>query len=83
MIYEVKRGYVKSQDCYMYGIYKDGELYQKYVLFDYKRAQQVAEFLSMIDAFILDRDNGMHQIMQLMHIDKERKKHGKVNIRMS
>lgn len=61
----------------MYGIYKDGELYQKYVLFDRKRAQQVAEFLSMIDEYILDKDNGMYQIMQIMRIDRERGSNGK------
>lgn len=61
----------------MYGIFKDGALYQKYVLFDRKRAQQVAEFLSMIDEYILDKDNGMYQIMQIMRIDRERGSNGK------
>ncbi len=82
MTYEVKRGYSKREGCYMYGIYKDGELYDKCVLFGLKNAKLVAELFTLMDASILDHDNGMLQIMQIRRIDKERGKHGKVENRV-
>ena len=82
MIYRVKRGFSKRENCYMYGIYKDGELYKKMVLFGKKNAELVADFLNMMEEYILDQENGMRQIMQILRIDKERKANGKVEYSM-
>lgn len=76
--FTVKRGYSKKDNCYKYGIYKNGTLYDKRTLFGAKNANLVAEYLNMIDSAILDYDNGMAQIFQILRIDEERRHNGKL-----
>lgn len=54
----------------MYGIYRDGKLYEKYVLFNRPNAALIAEWLTMMEQFIIPQDAGMFQIMQIMNIDR-------------
>lgn len=82
MSYEVKRGFSKRRNCYMYGIYKDGEIYDKCYLYGQKNANLVAALLNMMENYVIDRENGMFQIMQIRRIDKEREKNGKVEYRV-
>ena len=70
MTYTVKRGYSKREGCRMYGIYRDGKLYEKYVLFNRPNAALIAEWLTMMEQFIIPQDAGMFQIMQIMNIDR-------------
>lgn len=79
--FTVKRGYSKKDGCYKYGIMKDGKLYENITLFGKRNADLVAEYLTMMDELILDRENGMYQIMQIRRIDKERYQNGKVEHR--
>lgn len=82
MSYEVKRGLSKRRNCYMYGIYKDGKLYENTLLYGIKNAQLIAELLTLMDEYIIDRENGTFQIMQILRMDKEREKNGKVEYRV-
>ena len=70
MTYTVKRGYSKREGCRMYGVYQDGKLYEKYVLFNRPNAALIAEWLTMMEQFIIPQDAGMFQIMQIMNIDR-------------
>ena len=70
MTYTVKRGYSKREGCRMYGVYQDGKLYEKYVLFNRPNAALIAEWLTMMGQFIIPQDAGMFQIMQIMNIDR-------------
>ena len=70
MTYTVKRGYSKREGCRMYGVYRDGKLYEKYVLFNRPNAALIAEWLTMMEQFIIPQDAGMFQIMQIMNIDR-------------
>lgn len=54
----------------MYGVYRDGKLYEKYVLFNRPNAALIAEWLTMMEQFIIPKDAGMFQIMQIMNIDR-------------
>ena len=54
----------------MYGVYRDGKLYEKYVLFNRPNAALIAEWLTMMEQFIIPQDAGMFQIMQIMNIDR-------------
>ncbi len=54
----------------MYGVYQDGKLYEKYVLFNRPNAALIAEWLTMMEQFIIPQDAGMFQIMQIMNIDR-------------
>ena len=54
----------------MYGVYRDGKLYEKYVLFNRPNAALIAEWLTMMVQFIIPQDAGMFQIMQIMNIDR-------------
>lgn len=81
MTFTVKRKWSEKEGCYLYGIMKNGELYQKTILYGKKNADLVVNFLNMIDQSIIEEDSGMHQIMQILRIDKERKANGKVERR--
>ncbi len=82
MSYEVKRGFSKRKNCYMYGIYKDGEIYDNCYLYGQKNAKLVVTLLNMMENYVIDRENGMFQVMQILRIDKEREKNGKVEYRV-
>lgn len=82
MTYTVKRAWSNKEGCYLYGIMKDGKLHQKMILYGQKNANLVAEYLNLMEEFILDKDSGMHQVMQILRIDKERKQNGKVERRV-
>lgn len=82
MSYEVKRGFSKRRNCYMYGIYKDGELYENTLLYGRKNAQLIVGLLTLMDEYIIDHENGTFQIMQILRMDKEREKNGKVEYRV-
>ena len=70
MTYTVKRGYSKREGCQMYGVYQDGKPYVIYRLFNRKNAALIAEWLTMMEQFIIPQDAGMFQIMQIMNIDR-------------
>lgn len=78
MTFTVKRKWYEKEGCYLYGIMKNGELHQKMILYGKRNADLVVNFLNMIDQAIIEEDSGMHQVMQIMRIDKERKANGKV-----
>lgn len=82
MTFTVKRAWSNKEGCYQYGIMKDGKLHQKMILYGQKNANLVAEYLNLMEEFILDKDSGMHQVMQILRIDKERKQNGKVERRV-
>ena len=79
--FTVKRGWSQKDQCYKYGIMKDGKLYENVTLYGKQNADLVAEYLNMMEELILDRENGMYQIMQIRRIDKERYNNGKVERR--
>jgi len=78
MTYTVKRGYSKREGCRMYGVYRDGKLYEKYVLFNRPNAALVAEWITMIEQHIIPTDEGISQIKQIINIDR-RQYYGKNN----
>ena len=81
MTFTVKRKWSDKEGCYLYGIMKDGKLHEGMILYGQKNANLVAEYLNMMEQFIIEKDSGMHQIMQILRIDKERKANGKVKRR--
>ncbi len=81
MIFTVKKAWSDKEGCYLYGIMKDGKLHEGMILFGQKNANLVAEYLNMMEQFIIEKDSGMHQIMQILRIDKERKANGKIERR--
>ena len=81
LTFTVKRGWSQKDQCYKYGIMKDGKLYENTTLFGKRNADLVAEILNLMDALIMDRDNGMMQVFQIIRIDKERYENGKVERR--
>ena len=81
MTFTVKRKWSDKEGCYLYGIMKDGKLHEGMILYGQKNANLVAEYLTMMEQFIIEKDSGMHQIMQILRIDKERKANGKVERR--
>ena len=54
MTYTVKRGYSKREGCRMHGVYQDGKLYEKYVLFNRPNATLIAEWLTTVSYTHLD-----------------------------
>ena len=78
MTFTVKRKWSDKEGCYLYGIMKDGKLHEGMILYGQKNANLVAEYLNMMEQFIIEKDSGMHQVMQILRIDKERKVNGKV-----
>ncbi len=62
----------------MYGVYRDGKLYEKYVLFNRPNAALVAEWITMIEQHIIPTDEGISQIKQIINIDR-RQYYGKNN----
>lgn len=81
MTFTVKRKWSDKEGCYLYGIMKDGKLHEGMILYGQKNATLVAEYLTMMEQFIIEKDSGMHQVMQILRIDKERKANGKVERR--
>ena len=81
LTFTVKRAYFSQEKCYKYGVMKDGKLYENVTLYGKQNADLVAEYLNMMEELILDRENGMYQIMQIRRIDKERYNNGKVERR--
>ena len=81
MTFTVKRKWSDKEGCYLYGIMKDGKLHEGMILYGQKNANLVAEYLNMMEQFIIEKDSGMHQVMQILRIDKERKANGKVKRR--
>ena len=81
MTFTVKRKWSDKEGCYLYGIMKDGKLHEGMILYGQKNANLVAEYLTMMEQFIIEKDSGMHQVMQILRIDKERKANGKVERR--
>lgn len=80
--YGARREFIKEKGHYMYGIYKDGQLYDSCYLYGQKNAKLIVELLTLIDNYIIDHDNGIHQIMQILKIDKERGENGNVEYRV-
>ncbi len=78
MTFTVKRKWSDKEGCYLYGIMKDGKLHEGMILYGQKNANLVAEYLTMMEQFIIEKDSGMHQVMQILRIDKERRANGKV-----
>ena len=81
MTFTVKLKWSDKEGCYLYGIMKDGKQHEGMILYGQKNATLVAEYLTMMEQFIIEKDSGMHQIMQILRIDKERKANGKVERR--
>ena len=81
MTFTVKRKWSDTEACYLYRIMKDGKLHEGMILYGQKNANLVSEYLTMMEQFIIEKDSGMHQIMQILRIDKERKANGKVERR--
>lgn len=79
--FTVKRGFSQKEQCYKYGIMKDGKLYEKMTLFGKRNADLIADLMNMMEEFILDKDTGTMQVMQIRRIDEERYKNGKVEHR--